>query len=87
MPLIQTRALHNWNVRIGLHEKVVRVDKDLRVVYMEKIFLNGCKERHDCEGKFSWIRRKYNYRTTEYAEENSPEEKPQGEQGNIAVLY
>ena len=52
-------------MRIGPHEKVVRVDKDLRVDYMEKIFLNSCKERHDCEGKFSWIRRKYNYRTIE----------------------
>ena len=65
LPLIQTRALHNWNMRIGPHEKVVRVDKDLRVDYIENIFLNSCKERHDCEGKFSWIRRKYNYRTIE----------------------
>ena len=37
LTLIQAKALHNWDVRIGPREKVVHVDRDLRVVYMKEI--------------------------------------------------
>lgn len=38
LTLIQARALHNWNVKIGPCEKVMHVDRDLRVVYVKEIF-------------------------------------------------
>lgn len=73
LTLIQARALHNWNVKIGPCEKVVHVDRDLRVVYVKEIFFL-IVERHNCEGQFRQMRRQ-NYRTTEQEKEENPEKK------------